>query len=351
MREVHLVANESTATSLVFRAADSDEEFFLAVDDSLLEILTSPDDVFHQTLPAPRVVEHEEPVELPATTELEPSEKQQNVVEMTDTPQETPNLPKNLPEHLPGVTPEEDADKDADKDTHSKQPDPQLSAPLTMRPREIQDRIRSGASLTELAAEIGVPVSRIEPFAHPVLADRASIAQQAKQANPVRDDGPAKLTLWEVLATAFAARGLDLTTTEWDAYRDPAHQWVVRVTWQSGISHNSAEWTFHRKNGTLTVVARNANAADLIDPSFAQPVRSLSRVPTTPSVEDTRDDLPVITDDDDGPDDTGPVHRPAHPAPTPSPSRRRRKAVTPGWEDILLGVRPSTKRSPKRDES
>ena len=47
MREVHLVANESTATSLVFRAADSDEEFFLAVDDSLLEILTSPDDVFH----------------------------------------------------------------------------------------------------------------------------------------------------------------------------------------------------------------------------------------------------------------------------------------------------------------
>ena len=78
MREVHLVANESTATSLVFRAADSDEEFFLAVDDSLLEILTSPDDVFHQTLPAPRVVEHEEPVELPATTELEPSEKQQN---------------------------------------------------------------------------------------------------------------------------------------------------------------------------------------------------------------------------------------------------------------------------------
>ena len=348
MREVHLVANESTATSLVFRAADSDEEFFLAVDDSLLEILTSPDDVFHQTLPAPRVVEHEEPVELPvATTELEPSEKQQNVVEMTDTPQETPNLPKNLPEHLSGVTPEEDADKD----THSKQPDPQLSAPLTMRPREIQDRIRSGASLTELAAEIGVPVSRIEPFAHPVLADRASIAQQAKQANPVRDDGPAKLTLWEVLATAFAARGLDLTTTEWDAYRDPAHQWVVRVTWQSGISHNSAEWTFHRKNGTLTVVARNANAADLIDPSFAQPVRSLSRVPTTPSVEDTRDDLPVITDDDDGPDDTGPVHRPAHPAPTPSPSRRRRKAVTPGWEDILLGVRPSTKRSPKRDES
>ena len=348
MREVHLVANESTATSLVFRAADSDEEFFLAVDDSLLEILTSPDDVFHQTLSAPRVVEHEEPVELPvATTELESSEKQQNVVEMADTPQETPNLPQNLPERLPGITPEEDVDKD----THSKQPDPQLSAPLTMRPREIQDRIRSGASLTELAAEIGVPVSRIEPFAHPVLADRASIAQQAKQANPVRDDGPAKLTLWEVLATAFAARGLDLTTTEWDAYRDPAHQWVVRVTWQSGISHNSAEWTFHRKNGTLTVVARNANAADLIDPSFAQPVRSLSRVPTTPSVEDTRDDLPVITDDDDGPDDTGPVHRPAHPAPTPSPSRRRRKAVTPGWEDILLGVRPSTKRSPKRDES
>lgn len=43
MRELHLVAHESNATSLVLCAEDSDEQFFLAVDDSLLEILTSPD--------------------------------------------------------------------------------------------------------------------------------------------------------------------------------------------------------------------------------------------------------------------------------------------------------------------
>lgn len=347
MREVHLVANESTATSLVFRAADSEEEFFLVVDDSLLEVLTSPDDLYH--LPA---FQH-------APREIPPAPELQALTEAPAEPEDDTELPEPesaVIEHESEESPTETPPAPRTGGKHAKQPDPQLSAPLTMRPREIQDRIRRGASLADLASEMGVPVSRIEPFAHPVLADRASVAQQAKQAHPVREDGPAKLTLWEVLATAFAARGLDLTTSEWDAYRDPAHQWVVKVTWQSGISYNTAEWTFHRKTGSTTVVARDANAADLIDPNFAQPVRSLSRVNTPPSsVEDTRDDLPVISDEeafDDAPAAAaGSAPRPQRPSGAEQPSRRRRKAVTPGWEDILLGVRPSAKRSTTRDES
>ena len=33
-----------------------------------------------------------------------------------------------------------------------------------------------------------------------------------------------------------------------------------------------------------------------------------------------------------------------NPDPEPKPTKRRRKAVTPHWEDVLLGVRSSTKR-------
>ena len=33
-----------------------------------------------------------------------------------------------------------------------------------------------------------------------------------------------------------------------------------------------------------------------------------------------------------------------NPDPEPKPTKRRRKAVTPHWEDVLLGVRSTTKR-------
>ena len=80
---------------------------------------------------------------------------------------------------------------------------------MVLRPREIQDRVRAGASVDELVELTGMPARRIEPFAHPVLAERARIAELGRQSRPRRADGPAQLTLWEILATAFAARGLD----------------------------------------------------------------------------------------------------------------------------------------------
>src|SRR5699024_7174180 len=81
---------------------------------------------------------------------------------------------------------------------------------MTMRPAEIQARVRAGASAAELAEEMGIAESRVEPFAYPVMLERNNIAELAKQAHPVREDGPAKLTLWEILATSLAARDQSL---------------------------------------------------------------------------------------------------------------------------------------------
>ncbi|WJZ02023.1 septation protein SepH [Corynebacterium freiburgense] len=305
MRELHLVAHESNATSLVLCAEDSGEQFFLAVDDSLLEILTAP---------TPQTFEPQE-----ATPEP--------VEEPDDSPPPEPPI-----EQIP--VPQQD-------------PEQHRSGPLTMRPREIQERIRGGASISEIAEAIGVRESRIEPFAHPILLERSRMAELAKRALPVRDDGPASLTLWEILATAFAAREIDLTTSKWDSYRDASGQWVVRVSWQSGISENTAEWSYHPKGtaASPTVVARNASAADLIDPQFSRPVRSLPHfdVPTT---NEQTAPIPIVNEEPqqhgDGILESDEKIRP-QPAKTPEP-KRRRKAVTPHWEDVLLGVRTNTKR-------
>lgn len=225
-------------------------------------------------------------------------------------------------------------------------PDPLYATPLSMRPNEIQSRIRAGASTEELAEEMGVAASRVEPYAHPVLLERAQVAEAAKMSHPLREDGPAKLTLFEILASAFAARGHSLHDATWDATREAGDAWVVHVRWSAGLSENEALWSFKRQMGSApTTEARNAVAADLTDPDFVQPVRSLT------AVEDPRRDA----DDADDLGDTAEIAGLAaaaevtegdflrRPDEDVAPAKRRRKAVTPHWEDVLLGVRTNPK--------
>ncbi len=226
------------------------------------------------------------------------------------------------------------------------EPDPLYSTPLSMRPNQIQARIRSGTQPSELAEEMGVAESRIDPYAHPVLLERSQVAEAAKQSHPMREDGPAKLTLFEILATAFAARGHSLSDATWDATREPGDDWVVHVRWQAGLSENEALWSFHRQMGSApTTEARNSIAADLTDPDFVQPVRSLTAIDQDVDVDEGEDatDAPAASDEDAIA--TGDFLQ--HPDEAPQPQKRRRKAVTPHWEDVLLGVRTNTKRPRK----
>jgi len=236
------------------------------------------------------------------------------------------------------------------------EPDPLFATPLSMRPNEIQARIRAGADAAALAEEMGVAESRIEPYAHPVLLERAQVAEAAKQSHPVRDDGTAPDTLFEVLALAFAARGHVLSEAHWDAVREAGEPWVVRVTWKAGLQEHSAEWFFRRSMGSpATTEPRDPVAADLIDPSFAQPVRSLSAhtayEPEPEYVEDEaypQDNIPHEEENlsvtQTQPNEFAEGDFLQNPEPEEKPQKRRRKAVTPHWEDVLLGVRTNTKR-------
>ncbi|ALP34694.1 Hypothetical protein CpN1_2057 [Corynebacterium pseudotuberculosis] len=358
MQELVLIPSESTKTSLVFHAAESPEDqYFLVVDDSLRAALLGKTSEDSSPMPAP-------PDSVADNAE---TDSQVDKVEPPCESEEAHPADNAVASIAPGAN--------GQRELRTKEMDPRLSTPLAMRPREIQDRIRGGATVAQLAEENGVTESRIEPYAHPVLLERARIADMAKQSHPVRDDGPARLTLWEVLATAFAARGLDLSTTQWDAYRDASGQWIATVSWKSGVSDLTAEWSYHRNSmSSTTAIARNGIAADLIDPDFIQPVRTISPVgrpravdvfentqdfePTKEKhaesdIEKTRDDLPPVTEVQE-------PHREVsaqdslevsgeeflqHPDQQPkAPSKRRRKAVTPHWEDVLLGVRTNTKR-------
>ena len=161
--------------------------------------------------------------------------------------------------------------------------------------------------------------------------------------------GNGHATTFRALLKAFAARGHSISDAEWDATREQGDSWVVHVTWKAGLTENEALWTFKRSMGAAAQTeARNAMAADLTDPDFVQPVRSLTSLGSGRYDEAIDGDQPSNVTDLTAP--TTPPEEPEeeeflqNPSPEEKPAKRRRKAVTPHWEDVLLGVRSNTKR-------
>jgi hypothetical protein len=192
-----------------------------------------------------------------------------------------------------------------------------------LRPKEIQARIRAGASVEQIAASAGVDIQRVARFAHPVLLERSRAAELATAAHPVLADGPAVLTLLETVTSALVARGLNPDTTAWDAWRNEDGRWTVQLGWKAGRSDNVAHFRFSPGAHGGTVTAFDDAASELIDPNFDRPLRPVA------TVAQLDFDGPTAS-----PTETATAERQREPT-----RGRRGKPPVPGWEDVLLGVR------------
>ena len=197
-----------------------------------------------------------------------------------------------------------------------------------LSPREIQAKIRSGASVEQVASASGASTSRVERFAHPVLLERERAAELATAAHPVLADGPSMLTLLETVTTALVARGLDPQVTAWDAWRNEDGRWTVQLAWTAGMSDLQAHFRFAPGAHGGTVTAFDDAAHELIDPSFARPLRPLARVKQ------------LALDEADTPL-TAPTEAPEPPPAARPPRPKKGRPAVPAWEDVLLGVRSS----------
>ncbi|ULE35691.1 septation protein SepH [Mycobacterium sp. IDR2000157661] len=211
----------------------------------------------------------------------------------------------------------------------------EAEVPNVLSPREIQARIRSGASVEQVAEAAGEDVSRVERFAHPVLLERSRVAELATAAHPVLADGPAVLTLLETVTTALIARGLDPDATNWDAWRNEDGRWTVQLGWTAGRSDLQAHFRYTPGSHGGTVTAFDDGACELIDPGFVRAPRLVAAPPPAPPPEAEEPTLPIDP----------PIHAPERePEPAPAhkqPRARKGKAkpAVPAWEDVLLGVR------------
>ena len=103
-------------------------------------------------------------------------------------------------------------------------------------PREIQSRIRAGATAEQVAEATGASLARVRIFEYPVLAERNWIAQQVQQlevwvggpdlySSTVEDGGPS--TLGALVVHRLSELGLDPESVTWDAWREGPGPWTV----------------------------------------------------------------------------------------------------------------------------
>jgi hypothetical protein len=114
-----------------------------------------------------------------------------------------------------------------------------------LRPRDIQARIRAGASPEDVAQAAQISVDKIMGYAVPVLAERRYIADRAQRSAVRRKggDGPGRL-LGECVAERLSDRGVDPAGAQWDAWRRDDGRWGVRVDYASGESQRSATFVY-----------------------------------------------------------------------------------------------------------
>ncbi len=114
-----------------------------------------------------------------------------------------------------------------------------------LRPRDIQNRIRSGESPEDVAAAAKTTVDKIMGFAMPVLAERAHIAGQAQRSSVRRKTGEGGArNLGDAVAERLRSRNVRPDSVEWDAWRREDGRWTLVADYRSGEQPRHAEFTY-----------------------------------------------------------------------------------------------------------
>ncbi|WP_338673381.1 septation protein SepH [Streptomyces sp. SCSIO 30461] len=129
-----------------------------------------------------------------------------------------------------------------------------------LRPRDIQARIRAGASAEEVAQLAGIPVDRVRRFEGPVLAERAFMAERARK-TPVRRPGEnAGPQLGEAVQERLLLRGAEKDSVQWDSWRRDDGTWEVLLVYRVAGEPHSACWMYDPPRRLVQAVDDEARA-------------------------------------------------------------------------------------------
>ena len=197
----------------------------------------------------------------------------------------------------------------------------QPSETSTFTPREVQQQIRSGLSLSEVAANLGVPESAVEPFALPILDEIRFVLDAAL--NTTLPDGPTMKRFEDMVlasdpSATFKAIKSDLG---WEILAKGA---------------GSYSWLFDLRS---RVIEPNSESARKIGKA-----NSVRDTIFTPVVKEE----PVVAVAEESEPETASVHdlvqelrsRREQSAQEIKPHSAKGRAALPSWDEIVLGAGP-----------
>ena len=204
----------------------------------------------------------------------------------------------------------ENAAKESTSPAEPRQPSVSLS------PRDIQTRIRSGESAEDIARGAGVQVDKVLRYAGPVLQERAMLAQAARRARLATSDRGARMS--EVVDMKLAQHGVDAASVSWDAWRRDDGTWRVTATWTSGKSTAQAVWELDRSRQSVTPHDEMSQFLSTPAPTTLKNDTESNARSSSPQARPSRDPLYGVN--------RTPDRRPAKPEPStesrPDPLRR-----------------------------
>ena len=140
----------------------------------------------------------------------------------------------------------------------------EIAMDLSLRPRDIQARIRAGESAEQVAATAKIPLDRVRRYEGPVLAEREHMAWVARRTairNSAPADGPPVL-LGDLVGRRLRDRGCDPETATWDSWRREDGRWQIRVGYQLADTAKHADFVFDP--GRRVVAAESSAARALL---------------------------------------------------------------------------------------
>ncbi|MHA7238961.1 septation protein SepH [Arthrobacter sp. TMS1-12-1] len=168
--------------------------------------------------------------------------------------------------------------------------------PVHLTPRDIQARIRSGATAEQVAAESDLDLAHVQRYEGPVRAERdyvAYLAQRVEVATPLPSHdgyrsafGDSPALLGDMVAFRVESYGIDPTSLEWDSWRRQDGSWHVEASFDlpdgSTVDLGEqppAQWTYNPTRKTVANGNRWAQVLSELEPLDGPlPARRLSAV-------------------------------------------------------------------------
>lgn len=142
-----------------------------------------------------------------------------------------------------------------------------------MRPKDLQARVRAGATVEELCESTGMSFTRVEAFAYPILQERGAKAETARKAHPLLADGPSIDTVEQMVRDSLEERGIDPEVLRWDSWRLKSGNWTVQANWPAGLSDDaSALWEFVPDSHGGVAHPLDDEAVAIGDPELRKPL-------------------------------------------------------------------------------